>query len=352
MIILVFFLFFLTAIFAFSYNKISLKSITKNKKNNLMFLLFCFLLFLLAALRPENIDNDYANYLNIYNKINQGIIVPIEPSFYLIVNIVNYVFNNSIFLFIIYALLGITLIYIAIKQLSNFLFLSLLVYISHFFLLHEMTQIRISVASGFMLLAIRPIYERNIKQFLCYVLFAFFFHYSAILLLILWFIPTRNVNRWFYTFLIPAAYLLYFYNISFLSLLTLIPFEILQKRINLYIKLYKIDEIHTNIFNFIQLVHCSLAFFFLWKLPLLKQYNRYIPILLQCYIWSIVTLVIFQDLPVFAFRVSELLGCVEIILIPCFLYIFLSKPIAVIFVEVICLVIFSIDIFYNKLLVM
>jgi len=349
MIILVLFLFI--AVSMVSYHKMFLTFKIGRKQHEGIFLLFCFFLFLLAALRSENGDRDYASYLNAYNIISNGNIVNIEPTFYIIVNIVKYIFSNSLFLFIIYAMLGITLKCTAIKQLSEFWLLSLLVYISHTYLLYEMTQIRVGVAAGLMLLAIKPMYERDIKRFLCYALFAFLFHYSAILILLLWFIPTHSVNRWFYTLLIPVAYLLYFCNVSFLSLVKLIPIEILQKKISMYIELTKTEKTHENIFNVMQLVRCGLAFLFLWKLPLLKQCNKYIPILLQCYIWSIVVLVIFQDLPVFAFRISDLLGCVEIVLVPCVFYIFKSKSVAVTFVEVMSLGILLVNIFKIKLLV-
>lgn len=351
--ILILFLYFFVAISAVSYRKMSLIIMIGRKKHEYIYFLYFFILFLLAALRPENSDNDYLSYLNAYNIISDGNIVNIEPTFYVIVNIVKYIFNNSLFLFIIYAMLGVTLKCIAIKQLSEFWLLSLLIYISHIYLLHEITQIRVGVATGLILLAIKPMYERDIKRFLCYALFAFLFHYSAILVLLLWFIPTHSVNRWFYVLLIPVVYLLYFCNVSFLSLVKLIPIGILQKKISMYIALTKMGETHNthNIFNVMQLMRCGLAFLFLWKLPLLKQSNRYIPILLQCYIWSIVILVIFQDLPVFAFRISDLLGCVEIILVPCVLYIFKSKPLAMIFVQVMSLGIFLVNVFKVKLLV-
>jgi len=343
MIIIQLFIFFIVSFFAFIKLEFSKRKI----------LLFCIglFLFLLAALRPVNSDRDYKNYIISYNIISNGNIVFIEPAFYVIVYIVKYIFNDTLFLFIIFAILGVTLKFTAIKHLSEFWFLSLVVYISYFYILHEMTQIRVGVAAGLMLLAIKPIYERDIKKFLCYTFFAFLFHYSAILILLIWFIPTHKVNRWFYTLLIPFAYLLYFCNVSFLSLVKLIPFEIFQRKISMYITSTKTREMHINIFNVMQLIHCSLAFLFLWKLPLLKRGNRYIPILLQCYVLSVAVLVVFQDFPVFAFRVSEFLGCVEIILVPCVFYIFKSKQVAVIFIVVMSLGIFLVNIFYNKLLI-
>jgi hypothetical protein len=350
MIILVLSFYLLFALVAVvTYRKVFSTFIISTKKYDVIFLFFCFSLFLLAAFRQENSDKDYGSYLNMYNLLIEGKYFIIEPTFYIIVIIIKYIFNDPIFLFIIYAMLGVALKCKAIKILSEYCFLSLLVYLSYFFILHEMTQIRIGVSAGLMLLAIKPIYERDIKRFLCYALFSILFHYSAVLILFLWFMPKHSVNRWFYALLIPIVYLLYLVNITFTSLLRFIPIEIIQRKISIYIELTKDREMTINVFNVIQLFHCGLAYLFLWKLPLLKQRNHYIPILLQCYVWSIAILVIFSDLPVFAYRISEFLGCVEIILIPCILYIFKSKKIAVVFIEVKCLGFLFINIFYNKL---
>jgi len=332
---------------------VSFLSFQNFKQNDikLLFFLIVTLLFLLDAFRPKQFDRDYLTYLNMYDDINNIAFYKVELSFALIAKTVKTIFNQPLFLFIIYAFLGVTLKCIAIKQLSNFLLLSLLIYISNFYLLHELTQIRAGVATGFMLIAIKPMFERNLKLFLLYALLAFLFHYSAILIFFLWFLPIRNINYWIYALLIPVAYILYFCNISFTALSELIPFEVMQNKIYHYKIFTEKNNLQINVFNVQHLSRCCLSFLFLWMFPLLKYCNKYVPILLQLYIWGTAAFIFFSDLPVFAFRISELLLCVEIILVPCIYYIIKQKQIAVIIICGLGLGVFLINIFHTKLFI-
>jgi len=320
------------------------------KEHNGLFLLFGGFLFLFAVFGAKY-SVDYENYVNMFNIIDQMCFRRIEPSFIFITKLVRFLTDNVLFLFVVYAFLGVYLKCKAIKDLSEFWFLSLVIYLSNFFLLQEMTQIRVGVACGFMLIAIKPIFERDLKRFLCYALLAVLFHYSAILVFALWFLPTRNINRQFYALLIPTVYLLYGFGISFSSLAELVPIQTLQDRIRWY-KIYTEQEnLSINAFNVVQLVRCGLAFLFLWKFSLIKQHNKYLPILLQCYILSIVALVIFADLPVLAFRVSEFIGVVEIILVPCIYYLLKQKQFAIATISILGFGILLINLFHTNLIV-
>jgi len=322
------------------------------KKHNGLFLLFGIFLFLIAVFGSRH-SVDYENYLKMFNIIDELTIHSIEPSFIFITNLIKFLFDNALFLFVVYALLGVFLTCKAIKNLSEFWFLSLLIYLSHFFLLQEMTQIRVGVACGFMLLAIKPVYERDFKRFLCYTLLAVLFHYSAILFFFLWFLPVHNISRKFYALLIPAAYLLYSFGISFVSLAELVssPIPILKDRILSYRIYMEQENLPINVFNVVQLIRCAFVFLLLWKYPLLKQHNKYVPILLQLYVLSVVALVVFADLPIFAFRISELIGVVEIILIPCVYYLLRPKQVAVALISLLGFGTLLLNLFHNKLII-
>ena len=122
-------------------------------------------LTLLAAFRPEGADHDYTEYVSHFNNYDQ--IALLEPTFKAIAWFSHtFLGSNYIFLFAVYAVLGVTLKFIAIRELSNFALLSVAIYISQFFILHEMTQIRAGVASSLLLLSIKPLFERNGRRFL------------------------------------------------------------------------------------------------------------------------------------------------------------------------------------------
>lgn len=92
---------------------------------------------------------------------NNDISISIEPTFEIISYLTN--FNERI-VFFIYAL-AVSIKFLAIRQISKFPFLSIFTYISLYFVLLEMTQIRAGVAIGIFLLSIKDIYNRNLINF-------------------------------------------------------------------------------------------------------------------------------------------------------------------------------------------
>ena len=109
------------------------------------------LLFVLAGFRKGSQFPDYSSYLILYEDIKSGDVI-VELSFLYIAKLVHFIFNNVLFLFLIYALIGVSLKLKSIRQLTDLWLLSLVVYASNFFILHEMIQIRVGVYAGFLLL--------------------------------------------------------------------------------------------------------------------------------------------------------------------------------------------------------
>ena len=306
-------------------------------------------LTLIAALRPEGIDRDYTEYISHFR--NYDTIVMLEPTFKAIAWFVHrFLGANPTLLFAIYAALGVGLKMVAIRELSNMALLSVAIYISQFFILHEMTQIRAGVASGVLLLAIKPLYDRNLWRFLFIVLCATAFHLSGIIILALWFLsPTRRLKL--YPIIIPAAIAL---SILEVDITGLIPIPYLSAKIELYqnIKEYT-DSVHNhiNIFNAIYLVRLALCYLLFWAAPTLAKQNRYYTLMLKIYTLSLAALPLFANLPVMAHRVYELLGIVEIILIPTLVYIIRPKGVAYLTVFCYGFCTLMLSLFYNRLLV-
>lgn len=204
---------------------------SKNKYfDYLFYILFTVILFFLCAFRTPGIDRDYETYISAFNGDNISNAI-FEPSFIFISYIVNTFFNsNSIYIFIIYALLGVVLKSYAIKKISNFYFLSLLLYFSYFFTLHEMTQIRIGAACSIFLLSIPQLYNRNKIKYFTYVIISISLHFTALLLIFLWFINFKKLNKlnWFLIMIssiIIGLFLKPFITI-FLKILILVYFKI------------------------------------------------------------------------------------------------------------------------------
>ena len=323
----------------------------QNNENRLRYYYFAgFLLILIAGFRSEDICRDYAEYRRYYEGIKSvGNIYFIEPTFSLIT-----IFTPGIvWLMLIYATLAITIKLYGIKQLTEFYFLSLLLYFSGSFILHEMTQIRVGVSAGLLLLCIEPIYNRKFRKFILISFTAALFHYSALIFLPLYFLKKDKLNKLLYSAIIPLSYLLHAIGIHITSLLFLFPTgeAIEQKLIIQQQAMLMAREIpRINVFNILQLLRIVLISVFLWKTSLLQKSNKYFTILFKTYIFSIASFVLFANIPVFSFRLSELMGIVEIILVPMVIYILKPKFIAYILCVLFAFGIIYMSIIYGELL--
>ncbi len=334
---------------------ISLTSIVFYKKEPSLIILISigFLLILTAGLRGSRVDRDYENYEMLYSNYKQISILLVEPTFVLVSSIVKNLFqNNIVFLFLIYAFMGVTVKFCAIKQLSQFCYLSVLIYLSNYFLLHEMTQIRGGVAAGFLLFCIKPIYDRNLLKFLFFLTLALCFHYSSIVFLPFYFLSSKKINVLLYLSILIVTYVLHFLNIHFTSLFYLVPADNLQFKLEANKKLIENNlQEGVNVFNLLQVMRILFSFFFLWKRDLIQAENKYFIIMLKIYFFALCAMVIFSDIPTFAVRTSELLAVVEIILFPMIIYTIRERKVASIFTIMLSLGLFCTNLFYTKLLI-
>lgn len=306
------------------------------------------LFILVAGFRSEESVRDYANYVTYFYEQD---FLQVEPAFVLLSKGIHLLIGPyPICIFVLFAILGVCLKLVAIRQLSELWFLSLLIYGSNFFILHEMTQIRAGIASGLLLLCVKPIYDRNLKRFLLFSFLGFLFHYSAIVILPLWFLGTKSRKN-FLLLSIPIAYLIYF---SGINLITTIPIPVIQSKISIYQTLMELgneESILINVFSFFFLGKIMLFYFLLSKYELISFYNKYVPILMKIYCISLMSYLILAVMPPIATRINELFAIVEIVLLPLIYYAF--KPIwfsksIVLFIGICFLLI---NLFYVKLIV-
>lgn len=310
-------------------------------KNMIIFLLG-MLLILLSTFRTPFFDRDYIlyNYMFYGNSETETK----EPSFKFLVFFVKNILNQNLtFLLFIYAVLGVGTKMYAIKKYSKLPILSILLYFSYLYLLQDLTQIRVGVATGFILLSIKPLNERNFKSFLFFYLAAFLFHYSAFFVIFFWFIDCKKINKYIYFIIIPLSYLSTFALADLLtSAQSYLP-SFIQFKLNAY-------DFETgselNIYNAWQLMRISIAYFALCNLNKLKILSNYSILLLKLYILSIVTLAVLSFNPVYAGRISDMLSVFDIIFIPMVFSIFKPRLVGRIAVIIICLAYFYLNFFY------
>lgn len=342
-ILLLYVLFFITLACSFLYDD-------SNQRKAIPCLFITVSLFLISVFRPIGIDCDSETYFEMYNGDR---IILAEYSFVLISDFAYYVFNDYRVMFSIYAILGILFKLYTINRITPLFFLSILIYLSNFYILHDFTQIRAGASSALFLFALKCILDnRRIPALVC-ILCAVFFHYSSLAYLPLLVFTNTSLSkfwRWLLVLAVPVSYLIYFAGIN---LITAIPIPFIGAKLELYQQLQeagdtKID--HVNVFNMVFLVKIAIYYVLLWKYEVIEEKIPFIPLLLKIYAMSIVSLIVLTPLPVLSFRVSELYGVVEVLLIPLMYYAVKPQWASRLIVAFIAFVIMSINIFYNDLI--
>jgi len=331
-----------------------------NVSKKILLWVIAIILILVAGLRPPGVDSDSRTYIDVFNKFDSplsyfkdySVNSFFEPAYYLIPSIVTINFGlNYLWVFLIFAILGISLKFIAICRLTDFAFLSVLVYYSHFFILHDMTQIRAGVASAILLLCIPEIQSRNFLRFLFLIGIGSLFHYSIIIFLPIYFLSAKQINKKLYLPLLFVPYILHFLKFNIISVLQIFKLGFISDKIQLYNDLLESDIFGgINIFNILFLVQLISCTIFIIKSDLLIKNNKYSLLLLKIYCIAAASFVLFSNIPVIAFRVSELLGIVQIILMPFLLYIIKPKYVALAMVVIFALISISNDLIHVGLL--
>ena len=309
-----------------------------------------FVLFMcVTTLRTPNLP-DYENYYEYF--IGNRSFERAEPGFKFYVETLKCLITNPKNLFFAVALLSIGIKWIVIKKLSPFVYCSLLVYLSNFYILHDLIQIRAAIASGLILWSTKYIYEQDWKRFILISTLAVIFHYSALAVYPLWFINSKKGQKYTYISLILIAYVLALAGYRFGHLAMLIPFKSIQTLWLMY-ENHMSNGIGTeiNLFNFAILLRIVFCFYILLNIEKLTHYNPIIIVWTKTYAISIISFVLFSDIPAIAFRISELFQVVEILLIPTILCLITHKQLNRLAIIVYSASYLCINIYYNQFIV-
>lgn len=299
-------------------------------------------LVFLATFRPENMA-DRENYIDFWKGWGGE---RFEIGFVTLSELIRTVSTNEFWFLFVFAGLSIALKLLAISKMTKLLWASLLIYVANIYILHDMIQMRCAIASGLLLHAIYFIVNRNLKYFLLIFILAFFFHYSSLCILPLWFLNTKYPRKFIYILLIFLSYAVGgILPIS--NLIGYIPISGIQ---NLWDVYENTVGDNVNIFNAMQLGRIAICVFLLLFIERISKRNKYAIIMVKIYAISISTFVLFSNLPVLASRVSELYQIVEIILIPMIMYAINNTLVKRIIVVIIGLSFLLMNIFYLELL--
>lgn len=326
---------------------ITLSSQSPNKNKGLVWL-FYILFIGVTLLRSDELP-DYKGY---YDYFLTGKFERAEFGFKFYINTLKYIITSPELLFLSVALLSVGIKWSAIRKLSTYIWGSLLIYLSYFLILHDMIQIRVAVASGLLLWSTKYLYERNAIKFIVTTIIAILFHTSAIVILPLWFINTKTPQKKIYLWMVPIAYIITIMGYAIGYLIAKVPIAQIQELWLMYeYRMANNEGVDINIFNSLHLMRCFMCTLILFNIDKIAKYCPFAIIWSKIYTISLVAFLLLSDIPVAAFRISELFQIIEILLIPTILliprYRQLGKYLIIVFAGF-CL---FINIFYNQFIV-
>lgn len=311
-----------------------------------------FLLSLFAGLRAIDVSRDGFNYAYMFDSVYQysdwfssrnelmAVIIP--------VTLKNLGIYSYISAFLTFALIGVGLKLLAIKKYSPVPLLSVLLYYSHFFILHEMTQIRVGVATGILLLTIDDIYQKKFGKFVFKIFAASLFHFSSLAFLPIFFVDPKKINRLVYFIILLVA-------ISLGLAKGVNVFKLIPALSSLNSKLAAYDALQNqmtevNLFNVTMLINIfaiSLQLLFIGRV---RSISKYSIIIIKIMFFGIVSLYMFSSIPVIAWRVSELFLVIGFINLTYIYFIIRPRFISSLIVLLIAIILISLNLLRQGLL--
>lgn len=312
---------------------VSKKNISGSKKEYLyLALLIGFVV--MATIISSSFSRDSENYnrmFEIYGVTGWGALSSEmfqRETFFLVVSkALNQLGQDSIFLFLIFAAISLPIKFYLIDKYSRDKVLSLAVFTSYFFILHDSTQIRFSMAVAFAYVGLHYLSKDRKWLFSAIVILsAIAFHVSVLFFIVMLFFTTKKSLSWLLG-LIVIAVLLYPLNLNivFLELVGgAIDYFNIQGTFlnNLYVFLQKPEGGgRFGLFNWrVLLVYFCVAVIYQYR----DSFSKYELLCYNALVLSIFVYIFMKDVVEIQYRISGLFGFSLVFLVP-YIYQWLSE---------------------------
>ena len=187
---------------------------------NYIYLGLLVLFIIVATMISSSFSRDTANYIRMFDVYGASGWGPLpsqvfqRETFLLVVSKFFYQLGlGSVFLFLTFSMLSLPVKFFLIDAHSKDKWLSLALFFSYFFILHDSTQIRFSLAVAFVYLALHFLADgRKLCFSVIVVLSAIMFHASSLVFLVMLFFTSRKSLNWLLA-MIAVAVVLYSVNL-------------------------------------------------------------------------------------------------------------------------------------------
>lgn len=295
-------------------------------------------------------DNDYGNYVGMFYSYMGD---EIEFTFAWLVSLAKLFYDEPAFVFMCYALLSVPLRAWGIVRNTELWFLSALIWMANYYMLHDMTQIRVAVASSIFLISLPFLKDGRRLPYLGCIAAAACFHISALILAPLAIFGNKPLGRfWNYAIIaLPLAGILL--GLMGLNFATALPIPYIEEKLKAYEEMRDSGVLGAtiNVFNILHLLKIAILYFLLWKQDVITRKIDNLPLLLKLMSISLFCFGAFSFLPILSFRFSELIGVVEIILIPYLVLTVKSEYYGKALVVAFACTYFAFNLFVTKLLI-
>ncbi|AXI04267.1 EpsG family protein [Aquirhabdus parva] len=287
-------------------------------------LLLALPLAIFAGLRASDVDRDYKNYIEYFNSVNEikdifNSKINVEIWFKILTYITKFLDFQFSMQMLFIALISISIKLFYYKKLSPLFPIAIVAYISHFYLLQDMTQVRAGLASSIFLIALWN-FNRSKPKYFIFTLIASLIHSSFIITFFLGFMVNNSKKKLTILSILPAFCIIFsLFNFQLAETL-LHNISFIDPRLSNYLNILqdkKLNEI--NIFNTQTLSRIIIAYALFYFTLKNKIKTIFIPFI-QFYMIAIGLYYLLCQSSALATRLSEILFTVEPILISLLVY--------------------------------
>ena len=284
----------------------------------------CVLLIFMAGTREIGIDPDSENYEQSFlNPYNDNAFDAVEFTYVYIALALNNITNDAHSLFLVYALLGVFLKFVAFKRYSDSWLLLALMYISFYFQLHETCQIRAGVLSACMLLAVPCVAEGQRWIAFLWLVAGCCFHLSGIALLPILFFGNKPLSHTWKIVLalsVPLSYAIAGFNLG-LGFTSELPY--IGNKIAFYSEIEergKISFSSLDLFGPMHLLVVGVFYYLLFWADVITEKVRFFPIMIKILALALFFYALFSFIPVLGERIGSLYRTITVVLFPALVY--------------------------------
>jgi hypothetical protein len=301
-----------------------------------------FLLVLFAAFRGDGFD--YNTYLRVFTDLDRSNNIfsfsennsyyYIEPGFRFIVKLFSFILS-PVYIFFAIAFLSVFINFYCFKKYSPYVFLTIILYFVHTFLLREMIQIRAGLACSICLYSLIYIEQKKILQFMFLILLSISIHSASIIFCLAYVFYQFNVSTKTLAILLGIA-LYVGLSMPLGQLITWIPNEKLTIYANSALASKSIGVFNNpTVIKSLVFVIIGLVFY--------ERMRKLLPhfcVLFHTYYISLLWMLLFNDFSIIAGRIATFFSITEIILVPSYMLL-LKKDLFHILIMHIIIVIFA-----------